>query len=166
RIGLVAQSGVIGAAVVDAARQLGLGISSFVAVGNKADVSSNDLLRYWQDDPNTDVAMMYLESYGNPAKFARTARALSLRKPVIAVKVGGAVADSWDHEPEEWPAEETAEVLLDQTGVVRVDNLTQMLYTAGVLAHQPLPAGRRVAVMTNSWGPGWLAVDALSARGL
>lgn len=166
RIGLVAQSGVIGAAIVDAARQLGLGISSFVAVGNKADVSSNDLLRYWQDDPGTDVALLYLESYGNPAKFARTARALSLRKPVIAVKVGGAVADSWDHDPEQWPAEETSAVLLDQTGVVRVDNLTQMLHTAAVLAHQPLPEGRRVAVMTNSWGPGWLAVDALDARGL
>lgn len=166
RVGLVAQSGVIGAAVLDAARQLGLGVSSFVAVGNKADVSSNDLLRYWQDDPNTDVALMYLESFGNPSKFARTARALSLRKPVIAVKVGGAVADSWDHDPEHWPADVTAAVLLDQTGVIRVDNLTQMLHTAGVLASQPLPEGRRVAVLTNSWGPGWLAVDALSARGL
>ena len=166
RVGLVAQSGVIGAAIVDAARQIGLGISSFVAVGNKADVSSNDLLRYWQDDPNTDVAMMYLESFGNPAKFSRTARALSKKKPVLAVKVGGAVADKWDHGPDEWPAEATSAVLLEQTGIVRVDNLTQMLHTAGVLANQPLPEGPRVTVLTNSWGPGWLAVDALKARGL
>ncbi len=165
RIGLVAQSGVIGAAIIDGASNVGLGISSFVAVGNKADVSSNDLLRYWQDDPNTDVAMMYLESFGNPAKFSRTARALSYRKPVVAVKVGGAADDRWD-EPEDWPTGATGAALLEQTGIIRVDNLTQMFHTAGVLAHQPLPVGNRVAVVTNSWGPAWLAVDALKASGL
>jgi acyl-CoA synthetase (NDP forming)/RimJ/RimL family protein N-acetyltransferase len=165
RIGLVAQSGVIGAAIIDSARQLGLGISSFVAVGNKADVSSNDLLRYWQDDPATDVVMCYLESFGNPATFSRTARALSQTKPVVAVKVGGAAADHWE-EPEGWPSDATGAALLEQTGIVRVDNLTQMFHTAGVLAHQPLPAGRRVAVVTNSWGPAWLANDALRASGL
>src|SRR6478735_777730 len=136
RVGLVAQSGVIGAAIIDAARQIGLGISSFVAVGNKADVSSNDLLRYWQDDPNTDVVMCYLESFGNPTKFSRTARALSLEKPVVAVKVGGSPADRWD-EPEGWPVGATAAALIEQTGIVRVDNLTQMFHTAGVLANQP-----------------------------
>ena len=165
RVGLVAQSGVIGAAIIDSARQLGLGISSFVAVGNKADVSSNDLLRYWQDDPNTDVVMCYLESFGNPSKFSRTARTLSQHKPVIAVKVGGNSSDHWE-EPEGWPADATAVALLEQTGIVRVDNLTQMLHTASVLADQPLPAGRRVAVLTNSWGPAWLAIDALKASGL
>ncbi len=165
RVGLVAQSGVIGAAIIDAARQQGLGISSFVAVGNKADVSSNDLLRYWQDDPGTDVVMCYLESFGNPSKFTRTARALSQHKPVVAVKVGGSAADHWD-EPEGWPPDATAAALLEQTGIVRVDNLTQMLFTANVLDSQPLPAGPRVAVLTNSWGPAWLAVDALKAAGL
>lgn len=165
RIGLVAQSGVIGAAIIDSARQVGLGISSFVAVGNKADVSSNDLLRYWQDDPGTDVVMCYLESFGNPSKFSRTARSLSQVKPVVAVKVGGSVADRWE-EPEGWPPDATAAALLEQTGIVRVDNLTQMFHTAGVLAHQPLPRGNRVAVLTNSWGPAWLAVDALKAAGL
>jgi acyl-CoA synthetase (NDP forming)/RimJ/RimL family protein N-acetyltransferase len=165
RVGLVAQSGVIGAAIIDAARQLGLGISSFVAVGNKADVSSNDLLRYWQDDPGTDVVMCYLESFGNPSKFTRTARSLSLHKPVVAVKVGGSAADHWE-EPEDWPPDATAAALLEQTGIVRVDNLTQMLFTANVLNSQPLPAGPRVAVLTNSWGPAWLAVDALKAAGL
>ncbi|MCU1497729.1 MAG: CoA-binding domain protein [Acidimicrobiales bacterium] len=165
RIGLMAQSGVVGAAIIDGARHVGLGISSFVAVGNKADVSSNDLLRYWQDDPATDVAMLYLESFGNPAKFTRTARALSQRKPVVAVKVGGAAGDRWV-EPVGWPPDATAAALLEQTGVIRVDNLTQMFHTAGVLANQPLPAGNRVAVVTNSWGPAWLAVDALKACGL
>ena len=165
RVGLVAQSGVVGAAVVDAARRLGLGVSSFVAVGNKADVSSNDLLRYWQDDPATDVVMCYLESFGNPAKFSRVARQLSQRKPVVAVKVGGEVADHWE-EPDGWPTEASAAALLAQTGIIRVDNLTQMLHTAGVLAHQPLPAGNRVAVVANSWGPAWLAMDALRAAGL
>ncbi len=165
RIGLMAQSGTIGAAIIDAARHVGLGISSFVAVGNKADVSGNDLLRYWQDDPSTDVAMLYLESFGNPAKFSRTARALSQCKPVVAVKVGGAVGDRWE-EPVGWPPDATAAALLEQTGVIRVDNLTQMLHTAGVLVNQPLPKGNRVAVVTNSWGPAWLAIDALKACGL
>jgi acyl-CoA synthetase (NDP forming)/RimJ/RimL family protein N-acetyltransferase len=165
RVGLVAQSGVIGAAIIDSARKLGLGISSFVAVGNKSDVSSNDLLRYWQDDPGTDVVMCYLESFGNPSKFTRTARTLSQHKPVIAVKVGGSVGDHWE-EPEGWPPDATAAALLEQTGIIRVDNLTQMLFTANVLNCQPLPAGNRVAVLTNSWGPAWLAVDALKAAGL
>lgn len=165
RIGLMAQSGTIGAAIIDAARQVGLGISSFVAVGNKADVSGNDLLRYWQDDPATDVAMLYLESFGNPSKFSRTARALSQAKPVVAVKVGAAAGDRWE-EPVGWPPDATASALLEQTGVIRVDNLTQMFHTAGVLANQPLPQGDRVAVVTNSWGPAWLAVDALTASGL
>jgi len=164
-VGLVAQSGVIGAAIIDAARMIGLGISTFVAVGNKADVSSNDLLRYWQDDPETDVVMCYLESFGNPAKFSRTARALSQHKPVVAVKVGGSIAEHWD-EPEGWPPDATAAALLEQTGIVRVDNLTQMLHVASLLASQPLPRGNRVAVVTNSWGPAWLAVDALKASGL
>lgn len=164
-VGLAAQSGVVGAAIVDACRQAGLGISSFVAVGNKADVSSNDLLRYWQDDPATEVVMCYLESFGNPQKFARTARGLSQRKPMVAVKVASAPVDHWD-EPDAWPSTATATALLEQTGVVRVDNLTQMIHTAGVFATQPLPAGDRVAVLTNSWGPAWLAVDALHAAGL
>jgi hypothetical protein len=147
---------VIGAAIIDAARRVGLGISSFVAVGNKADVSSNDLLRYWQDDPATDVVMLYLESFGNPKKFARTARALSQHKPVVAVKVGGVPADHWD-EPDVWPADATATALLEQTGVIRVDNLTQMILTSGVLASQPLPAGASGWRCSPTRGvrPGW-----------
>lgn len=170
RIGLMAQSGVVGAAVIEGATQVGLGLSSFVAVGNKADVSGNDLLRYWLDDPGTDVAMLYLESFGNPSKFSHIARALSRVKPVVAVKVGGERADRWgdDDDPvdESIGDDATVSALLEQTGIVRVENLTQMFHTAGVLASQPLPEGPRVAVVTNSWGPAWLAVDALKARGL
>ncbi|MFN8017845.1 MAG: GNAT family N-acetyltransferase [Acidimicrobiales bacterium] len=165
RVGLIAQSGVIGAAIIDSARPLGVGISSFVAVGNKADVSSNDLFRYWQEDDGTDVVMCYLESFGNPSTFSRTARSLASVKPIVAVKVDSPVSDRWD-EPVGWPAGATAAGLLEQTGIIRVDNLTQMLHTAAVLAHQPLPAARRVAVLTNSWGPAWLAVDAMRAAGL
>ena len=159
RVSLMSQSGVIGAAVIDAATDLGLGISSFVAVGNKADVSGNDLLRFWQDDPATDVVMLYLESFGNPVKFSRITRKLSRTKPVVAVKVGGQATESAD-DPSDLP-EATVAAMLDQAGVIRVENLTQMFHTAGVLAHQPLPAGPGVAVVTNSWGPAWLAVDAL-----
>lgn len=166
RIGLMAQSGVIGAAIIEGASQVGLGLSSFVAVGNKADVSGNDLLRYWLDDPGTDVAMLYLESFGNPSKFARIARTLSRAKPIVAVKVGGERSDHWEEVDDPVGDDATVAAVLDQTGIVRVDNLTQMFHTAGVLASQPLPAGPRVAVVTNGWGPAWLAVDALRARGL
>lgn len=165
RIGLMAQSGVIGAAIVDGARQVGLGISTFVAVGNKADVSGNDMLRYWTDDPNTDVAMLYLESFGNPSKFSHIARDLSRRKPVVAVKVAGSEADQLD-DPDALRPQATSIAVLEQAGVIRVDNLTQMFHTAGVLANQPLPRGSRVVVVTNSWGPAWLAVDALRLQGL
>lgn len=166
RVGLMAQSGVVGAAIIEAARPLGVGISSFVSVGNKADVSGNDLLQYWLDDDNTDVAMLYLESFGNPSKFSRIARRLSREKPVVAVKIMGYGSEDW-HDLESLIANEDAvSALLSQTGIVRVDNLTQMLQTASVLASQPLPTGNRVAVLTNSWGPAWLATDALRARGL
>jgi acyl-CoA synthetase (NDP forming)/RimJ/RimL family protein N-acetyltransferase len=166
RVGLMAQSGVIGAAILEGARAVGLGISSFVSVGNKADVSGNDLLRYWQDDPATDVAMLYLESFGNPSKFSRIARTLSRVKPIVAVKISTSGSDAWEGEADSVAAGDTVAALLEQAGVVRVDNLTQMLHTAGVLANQPLPAGNRVAVLTNSWGPSYLAADALRARGL
>ncbi|MCU1453732.1 MAG: CoA-binding domain protein [Acidimicrobiales bacterium] len=165
RVALSAQSGVIGAAIIEQLRTWGLGISTFVAVGNKADVSGNDLLGYWQDDPGTDVVLMYLESFGNPRKFSRTAREVSRHKPIVAVKVGRGVDEGWEP-PEGWPRDATVGALLDQTGVLRVDTLTQMFHTASVLAHQPLPAGRRVAVLSNSWGPASLAADALRAVGL
>ncbi len=173
RLAITAQSGTIGAAIVDYAGRAGLGISSFVAVGNKADVSGNDLLRYWEDDEATDVVLLYLESFGNPRRFSRIARRVSRRKPIVAVKVGhpdrpataGGAADRdgpparWV-DPENWPPDATADALLAQTGIIRVDTLTEMVHTADVLLHQPRPAGRRVAILSNSWGPGRLAADA------
>ncbi|MCU1352339.1 MAG: CoA-binding domain protein [Acidimicrobiales bacterium] len=165
RVALSAQSGVIGAAIIEQLRAWGLGVSTFVAVGNKSDVSGNDLLEYWQDDPETDVVLMYLESFGNPRKFSRTARAVSRHKPIVAVKVGQGVDEGWE-QPDGWPPDATIGALLEQSGVIRVDTLTQMFHTTSVLAHQPLPAGRRVAVLTNSWGPASLAADAIAAAGL
>ncbi|HEY4377533.1 MAG TPA: GNAT family N-acetyltransferase, partial [Acidimicrobiales bacterium] len=168
RVGLSAQSGVIGAAIIEQLRTWGLGVSTFVAVGNKADVSGNDLLGYWQDDPATDVVLMYLESFGNPRTFSRIARLVSRHKPIVAVKVGPGVGEGGE-EQVVGPSDGTVGAVgavLDQTGVIRVDTLTQMFHAASVLAHQPLPEGRRVAVLTNSWGPAWLAADALGAAGL
>ena len=180
RLGITAQSGTIGGAIVDYAGQVGLGISTFVAVGNKADVSGNDLLRYWEDDEATDVVLLYLESFGNPRQFARIARRVSQHKPIVAVRVGrgvrgpeGDVATSSDEgdlqrwaEPENWPPDATVDALLGQTGIIRVDTITQMMHTANVLLHQPLPRGRRVAILSNSWGTARLAAGACRGAGL
>lgn len=180
RLAISSQSGTIGAAIVDYAGRAGLGISTFVAVGNKADVSGNDLLRYWEDDDATEVVLLYLESFGNPRQFARIARRVSQRKPIVAVRISqghrpfptdpvtsGQPDDigSWA-EPDNWPTDATVDALLAQTGIVRVDSLTQMVHTANVLLHQPLPQGRRVAILSNSWGTVQLATDACRAAGL
>ncbi len=180
RLAISSQSGTIGAAIVDYAGRAGLGLSTFVAVGNKADVSGNDLLRYWEDDEATDVVLLYLESFGNPRQFARIARRVSQRKPIVAVRLSQGVqpfpsdvdgSDDGRHlrlwaEPDNWPPDATVDALLAQTGIVRVDNLTQMVFTANVLLHQPLPRGRRVAILSNASGTVQLATDACRASGL
>ncbi len=156
RIGVSSQSGTIGAAILDQLRRRGLGVSTFVATGNKADVSGNDLLQYWEQDPATDLVLLYLESFGNPRNFGRIARRLSQAKPIVAVKAGRvplAGADPSEHAPAGWPAHATFDAMLSQTGVIRVDTLEQLFDVSRVLAHQPLPAGRRVAVLSNFWGP-------------
>src|SRR5581483_5336875 len=146
-----------------------LGISSFVSVGNKADVSGNDLLQYWEDDPDTDVILMYVESFGNPGKFHRIASRVARRKPIIAVKSGRSSAGSRgasSHTAAMASPDRAVDALFRQTGVIRVDTIEQLFGTAAVLAHQPLPAGRRVAIVGNSGGPGVLAADACEAAGL
>ncbi len=164
RIGVSSQSGTIGAAILDQLRRRGLGVSTFVAAGNKADVSGNDMLQYWEQDAATDLVLLYLESFGNPRNFSRIARRFSGTKPIVAVKAGRA---DTDHDaPAGWPADATFDALLSQTGVVRVDTLEQMFDVSRVLAHQPLPSGRRVAVLSNFWGPALLAADACVAAGL
>ena len=156
RVGFLSQSGALGVAILEWATQLGLGVSSFVSVGNKADVSGNDLLQWWEADDRTDVVLLYLESFGNPRKFARVARRVGRSKPVVAVKSRRPSLGD----------EAAVDALFRQTGVIRVDTLEQLFDTGLVLARAPLPRGRRVAVLAATGGPGLLAADACEAAGL
>ena len=169
RIAFASQSGGVGIELLARAHALGLGISSFVSLGNKADVSPNDLLQYWGDDPETDVVLLYLESFGNPRKFARLAGDLARRKPIIAIKSGRTQAGARaarSHTAALTDLDAAVEELFRTTGVVRVDTLQEMFDAASVMAHQPIPVGRRVAVMSNGGGPGILAADACIGAGL
>jgi acetyl coenzyme A synthetase (ADP forming)-like protein len=169
RIGFLSQSGALGIAILERAGELGLGISSFVSVGNKADISGNDLLQYWEEDPATDVILLYLESFGNPRKFSRIARRVSSRKPIVAVKSGRSVSGSRgasSHTAALASPDLAVDALFQQTGVIRVDTVEQLFDMAQVLSHQPLPPGPRVAIMGNSGGPGVLAADACERAGL
>lgn len=169
RVGFASQSGGIGIELLARARSLGLGVSTFVSLGNKADVSGNDLLQYWEQDPDTDVILLYLESFGNPRKFARLARRIARTKPIVALKSGrtpaGARAAA-SHTAALANPDVAVDELFRQAGVIRVDTLEQLFDTANLLAHQPLPAGRRVAIVSNGGGPGILAADACIAAGL
>ena len=167
RVGFLTQSGTLGIAALEHARRVGLGISTFVDVGAKADVSGNDVLQYWEEDDRTDVVLLYLESFGNPRKFTRIVRRLSRHKPVAAVKAagssrrpraGGADAD--------WPADASIGALLAQSGVMRVDTPTELFDLARVLVNQPIPRGHRVALISNSHGSTNLALDACWGAGL
>ena len=166
RVGFFCQSGALGIAILAAAAERGLGLSTFVSAGNRADVSGNDLLQYWDSDPDTDVVLLYLESFGNPRKFSRLARNLARTKPVIAVKSGrhsvppGLAATSVDVD------EASVQALFEQAGVIRVESIAQLFDAALLLGYQPLPAGPRVAVVGNSSALGVLAVDAARAQHL
>ena len=168
-VAMSSQSGALGIAILDYAKQNNIGISQFVSVGNKADVSGNDLLLAWEDDPETDVITLYVESFGSPAKFSRVARRIGRRKPIIAVKSGRTRAGSRaasSHTGALASSEEAVKALFRQAGVIRVDTIEELFDTASLLANQPIPAGRRVGIVTNAGGPGILAADALEARGL
>jgi acetyl coenzyme A synthetase (ADP forming)-like protein len=168
-IAMSSQSGALGIALVNRARQLGLGVSSFVSVGNKADVSGNDLLQYWESDDATDVILLYLEGFGNPRRFSRIARRVSRRKPVVAVKsgrtAGGARAAS-SHTAALASSDRAADALFAQTGIIRVDTLAEFFAVARLLATQPIPAGNKIGILTNAGGPAIMAVDAAEAAGL
>jgi acetyl coenzyme A synthetase (ADP forming)-like protein len=168
-VAMSSQSGALGLAILDYARELGIGISTFVSVGNKSDVSGNDLLLFWEDDPNTDVILLYLESFGNPRRFGRIARRIGRRKPIVAVKAGrtaaGARAAS-SHTGSLASLDVAVDALFEQAGVVRVDTLEELFDVTSLLATQPVPKGNRVGLVTNAGGPGILAVDALESRGL
>ncbi len=169
-VGFMSQSGSLGLAIIQRANRVGLGLSSFVSAGNKADLSGNDFLQYWEGDERTAVVALYLESLGNPRKFARIARRVGRSKPIIAVKSGrsaaGARATSSHTGALIGASDVTVDALFRQAGVIRTDTLSEFFDVASLLADQPLPAGRRVGILTNGGGPGILAVDACDADGL
>ncbi|MDQ2848087.1 MAG: GNAT family N-acetyltransferase [Actinomycetota bacterium] len=168
-LGLVSQSGALGIAVLAAAQDCGLHVAQFVSVGNKADVSSNDLLLAWEQDPQVAVIALYLESFGNPRKFARIARRVSAAKPIIAIKAGRSRAGQragLSHTAAAASSDSVVDALFTEAGVIRVDSMQDMLDATRVLCDQPLPAGARLAIVGNSGGPGILAADAAERASL
>ena len=170
RVGLLSQSGGVGLALMEQAATLGLGLSSFVSIGNRPDVSPNDVLEYWLDDPATDIVLLYLESFGNPRNFARIARRLSADKPVLAVHAGrsgvGARAAASHTGAAIAGSGAGVDALLGHAGVVRVETLRELFDAAALASSQPLPRGARVGVVTNAGGPAILCADACEAAGL
>ncbi len=168
-IAMSSQSGALGIAILEFARRNSIGLSQFVSVGNKADVSGNDLLLFWEDDPATDVILLYLESFGNPRRFGRIARRLARKKPIVAVKAGRTSAGSRaasSHTNALASPDTAVDALFNQSGVIRVETLEELFDVGSLLANQPIPKGRKVGVVTNAGGPGIIAADALESRGL
>jgi acetyl coenzyme A synthetase (ADP forming)-like protein len=169
RVAFSSQSGALGLALIEAAEARGLGLSAFVSIGNKADVSSNDLLEWWEEDDRTDLVLLYLESFGNPRKFARLARRVARSKPILAMKSGrtaaGAKAAS-SHTAALAGSEAAVDALFRHAGVLRAETLEELLDVAALLSSQPLPRGRRVALLTNAGGLGILCADACDSAGL
>jgi acetyl coenzyme A synthetase (ADP forming)-like protein len=163
------QSGALGLAILEYIARRKLGMSTFASIGNKADVSSNDLIQYWANDERTNVILLYLESFGNPRKFSQIVRRVGRHKPIVAVKAGrssaGARAAS-SHTGARATSDALTDTLLRQSGVIRTHTLEEMFDVAALLANQPVPAGARVAIVTNAGGPGILAADACEANGL
>ena len=168
-VGFVSQSGALGEAIIADAAQAGLGIAMFVSVGNKGDVSGNDLLEYWENNPDIGAILMYLESFGNPRRFTSLARRVTRKKPVITVKAGrtaaGARAAS-SHTGSIVGLDIATDSLLEQCGVLRVGSMADMFVQAEALANQPIPKGKRIAIVTNAGGPGILCTDSCIGRGL
>ncbi len=169
-VAFLSQSGALGLAIIDFSGSLGLGLSSFASVGNKADISGNDLIQYWEQDPETALILLYLESFGNPRKFGRIAQRVARSKPIVAVKSGrstaGARATSSHTGALMAASDVTVDALFRQGGVIRTDNLAELFDVASLLANAPDPAGSRVAVLTNAGGPGIMCADACEAGGL
>lgn len=168
-VAMSSQSGALGISILDYATRNNIGISQFVSVGNKADVSGNDLILSWEDDPQTDVITLYLESFGNPRKFSRIARRIGRSKPIVAVKSGRSSAGSRaasSHTGALASSDVAVSALFRQAGVIRVDTIEELFDAANLLANQPIPKGHRVGIVTNAGGPGILAADALEANEL
>lgn len=168
-LGFITQSGAMGEAIMNQAAELGIGFSIVASIGNKADISSNDILTYLKDDPNTDTILMYLENFGNPRHFTQIARDISRTKPIVVVKSGrtslGAKAAS-SHTGALAGLDVGVDALFEQAGVMRVETVEELFDVAMALSSQPVPKGNRVCVVTNAGGPGILATDALINNGL
>jgi acyl-CoA synthetase (NDP forming)/GNAT superfamily N-acetyltransferase len=169
RVALASQSGGLGLAVLKLAATRQIGLSTFVSLGNKADISGNDLLQYAEQDPATSVVLLYLESFGNPRRFGQLARRVSRSKPIVVVKSGRTAAGlraAASHTAGLAASELAVDGLFQQAGVIRADTIDEMFDIAACLDRQPLPRGRRVAILTNAGGPGILAADACITAGL
>ena len=168
-IAFMSQSGAMGMTILDYASEYGIGISQFVSMGNKADVSGNDLIEYWQDDDEVGVILMYIEGFGNPRHFTTLARRATRRKPVLAVKAGrseaGAKAAS-SHTGALAQVDIATDALFAQCGVLRADTVEALFDAAIAFSKAPLPKGRRVAILTNAGGPGIIIADACEGFGL
>jgi acetyl coenzyme A synthetase (ADP forming)-like protein len=169
-VGFLSQSGAVGIAVMSETGRRGIGLSSFVSVGNKADISGNDMLSYWEDDARTDVVLLYLESFGNPRRFSHLARRVGMRKPIVAVKSGRTRAGQRAAGSHTGALIATSDLTIDalfrENGVIRTDTLAEMFDVAMLLATQPLPADNRVGIVTNAGGLGILCADTCEANGL
>jgi acetyl coenzyme A synthetase (ADP forming)-like protein len=168
-IAFLSQSGAMGLAILDYVSKIDMGISSFLSVGNRADISSNDLLHYWEQDPETKVILLYLESFGNPRQFARIARRVSATKPIVAVKSGTTAAGSRaasSHTGALATSEVASDALFRQAGIISVETMAGLFDVASLLSSQAVPKGRRVAILTNGGGPGVLAADSCENNGL
>ena len=168
-IAFLSQSGAMGLVILEYANDLNMGISDFVSVGNRADISSNDLLQYWEDDPATRVILLYLESFGNPRRFSRIAKRVSAKKPIVIVKGGTTLVGSraaLSHTGALATPEVVSDALFRQAGITRVDSIQELFDVATLLSSQPLPEGKRLFIVTNGGGPGILAADASEQQGL
>jgi acetyl coenzyme A synthetase (ADP forming)-like protein len=169
RLALSTQSGALGLAMLEYAAHLGIGFSTYVSIGNRADVSGNDLIRYWRDDPRTDAILLYVESFGNPGVFRALAEEVSRRKPIVAVKAGRSKAGAraaMSHTGALASSDAVVDALFRQTGVIRTTTIEELFDVAALVAHQPVPAGPRVAILTNAGGPAIMAADACESHGL
>jgi acyl-CoA synthetase (NDP forming)/GNAT superfamily N-acetyltransferase len=170
RVGFLSQSGGLGIAIMETVSRAGVGLSSLVSVGNKADLSVNDVLQYWEQDSGTDVAALYLESFGNPRKFARVARRLARTKPIVVVKSGRSVASSRATGSRTGAlvsaSDVTVDALFHQAGVIRTDTLHELFDVVSLLTQQPIPGGDRIAIVTNAGGPGIVCADACRTNGV
>jgi acetyl coenzyme A synthetase (ADP forming)-like protein len=168
-IAFISQSGALGLGILHYAMNLDIGFSSYISVGNRSDIASTDMIQYWENDPDTKVILLYLESFDNPDVFSRISRRVSAKKPILAIKGGSTAAGSRaaaSHTGAMATSNVVTEALFQQAGIIRVDTIEELFQSALVLANQPVPGGNKVAILTNGGGPGTLAADTCAQNGL